>query len=64
MYWDDLVLAGKQPTEATLLAADYSSDLAKMIDEMNRLPAPQLPDGTLSAPYRFMLAGHREKQLA
>lgn len=64
MYWDGLVLSGRQPAQATLLVAEYSSDLSAMLALMNQLPPPKLPDGKSSAPYCFSIARHEDKCLA
>ena len=64
MYWDGLVLQGRQPTHGTLLVQNYSSDLKLMLDQMNRLPPPLTRDGRPSAPYALDIATHAEKHLS
>ena len=64
MYWDGLVLEGIQPTRGFLLTAKYNDAIREMAEQMNQLPAPNLPDGTPSGPYRFLLATHQEKELS
>lgn len=64
MYWDGLVLEGRQPTHGLLLAQSYSSDLQAMADLVNQLPPPLGKDGKPSAPYALALATHAEKHLA
>ena len=63
MYWDGMVLAGKQPTGGTLLVKDYCADLVEMCKQMNQMPPPLLPDAQ-SAPYKFSICTHTEKKLA
>ena len=64
MYWDGLVVdKGKQPTSATLLAADYSSEILNMLNQMNALPPPCFADGAPSAPYNLKIATLAEKKL-
>ena len=64
MYWDGLVLEGIQPTRGILLTAKYNDAIREMAEQMNSLPTPNLPDGTPSEPYRFLLATHQEKELS
>ena len=64
MYWDVLVLEGIQPTRGILLTAKYNDAIREMAEQMNSLPTPNLPDGTPSEPYRFLLATHQEKELS
>lgn len=54
---------GKQPTSATLLAADYSSEILNMLNQMNALPPPCFADGAPSAPYNLKIATLAEKKL-
>ena len=42
MYWDGLLLGGKQPKEAVLLVDDYSTALEAMANQMNQLTPPKL----------------------
>lgn len=63
MYWDGLVLEGKQPTCGTLLVKSYNSAIAEMAAKMNLMPPPLMPDGTPSKPYNFHIATHVEKHL-
>lgn len=64
MYWDGMVLAGMQPTEATLIVKEYRSTLEQMVQLMNTMNPPDFPDGTPSEPYNFVLARHAEKHLS
>ena len=64
MYWDGMVMAGMQPTEATLIVKEYRSALGQMAQLMNTMNPPDFPDGTPSAPYNFVLARHTEKNLS
>lgn len=63
MYWDGLVLEGIQPTRGVLLTAKYNDAIREMAEQMNKLPTPNLPNGTPSQPYHFLLATHEEKEL-
>lgn len=63
MYWDGLVLEGRQPTSATLLVKNYTADIEAMLAAMNKMPPPLLPDGSPSQPYNFLLAKHSDKCL-
>ena len=63
MYWDGLVVEGRQPTEAVLLASSFSDNLNGMLNVMNQMPAPYLPSGAPSAPYNLKIATLKEKHL-
>lgn len=63
MYWDGMVLEGRQPTRGLLLAQRCGADMRLMLDEMNRLPPPLAKDGRPSAPYTLEISTHAEKHL-
>ena len=63
MYWDGLVVSGVQPTEGVLIATACSAKLQKMVDVINKMPPPFLPDGSPSAPYNISLATLKDKRL-
>ena len=63
MYWDGLVQAGHQPSAGILLVQEYSANIKAMLDAVNLLPPPPLPDGTPSQPYHFSLMTHAESCL-
>ena len=62
MYWDGLVLSGKQPKEEILLVEDYRTNLKEMADMMNSsLNPPNLPNNNqMSSKYNFMIKKHSE----
>lgn len=64
MYWDGLVVEGKQPTSATLLVQRHTADIDSMLEIMNKMPPPMFPGGNPSMPYQFKIATHAEKCLA
>jgi Histidine kinase-, DNA gyrase B-, and HSP90-like ATPase len=69
MYWDGLVLAHKQPTEAWLIVQDYNEKLQQMVDAVNAMPPPEFPARATSAmhpssPYRLVLKRLHELHLA
>ena len=63
MYWDGCLTQGVQPTKAVLVVKSYSPTLFAMAEAMNQMPAPPMPDGTPSLPYRFAIVTHEEKGL-
>ena len=63
MYWDGLVLAGREPEEAVLIAKSYTTAMEQMAQQMNRMESPRLPGGKGSKSYNFRLATHEEKCL-
>ncbi|MBQ8329367.1 MAG: hypothetical protein IJX83_07060, partial [Lachnospiraceae bacterium] len=64
MYWDGMILAGKQPTEAILLAKESRSTMYRMAALMNEMNPPDFLNGTPSAPYNFKIVLHKEKNLS
>lgn len=61
MYWDGLVINGKQPKEAILLVEDYRSNLKEMADMMNSsLNPPDFSSNQMSSKYNFVIKKHSE----
>lgn len=65
MYWDGLLLSGKQPTEGILLVETYSSTLEEMANlMMEKLTPPSLiGENKPSDPYNFKIETHKDKGL-
>ena len=59
MYWDGLVLKGKQPSKAILLVEDFNTNLEDMANEINKQLTP--PNG--SAPYNLGIEKHSDVNL-
>lgn len=59
MYWDGLVLEGKQPKEAFLFVEDFNTVLEEMTNKINTELTP--PKG--SKPYNLKIEKHRDKGL-
>lgn len=60
MYWDGLILEGKQPDEAILLVEDYTLGIEEMANKMNNLTPPFFVDGKQSKAYNFKLTKHSD----
>lgn len=57
MYWDGLVLQGKQPQQAVLLCENFPENVQQMANQMNEHLSP--PDGSDS--YNIKIETHEEK---
>ena len=62
MYWDGLILAGKQPKEAILLVEDFNDSMKKMADDMNTLTPPKY-NGVETKKYNFIIKRRKDVQL-
>jgi len=62
MYWDGLVMEGKQAHEAVLLVEDFHTNLEEMANMMNAMTPPKY-EGQDTRPYNFRIEKLRDKGL-
>jgi hypothetical protein len=58
MYWDGLVLEGKQPKEGILMVDEFNTALEEMANKMNKLTPP-----AKTQPYNFKIEKLKDKGL-